>query len=801
MRLHTPSLMLAALLGCSLSLSACHGAAQREAKFLESGRKYLDQRNYDKARIEFGNAQQIDPRNAQAHYYAGVVAEKLGDPRQAAGQYQAAIDLNQQYVEPRAALARLFVLGGAPDRALDLVETGLAVSQNNPQLLTARAAARVQLGNLADAQADAESAVKQAPADEYAVSVLASLYKRKGLNDQALAVLRNGVQQNPKSVDLRVELADQDVVQHDLQDAETQLKTIVQMEPKNLEYRIYLVKFYAMGKNADAAEQTMRDGIAADPGNARIKLELVELLNELRGPEKADAQMEAFIAAEPNNDDLKLALADHLRKQGKLDQSRSVYQTVIDHAGLQPAGLTARDRLAAMAFAEKDSARASSLIDEVVKENPRDADALLLRAQIELAEGDAPSAITDLRSVLRDQPYLVPALRTLARAHELNSEGSLAEEALRTAAQASPQDASVQIELATVLQHNGKLNQARPVLDALVASAPDNLPAQQKLFEVEIAQPDLAAARATAESLKKAHPDAPLGFYLAGVADEQDQKLDAAAAEFNQALVLRPEVAEPLAALVRIDLVRKQPDKALQLLDSVIAKYPSDTVALNLKGELLMSQRQYDPAAQVYQGAILAQPQAWLSYQGLANAQLGLKHTDAAIEALKQGVEHNPEVDGLIVDLGRLYLEAGRTDDAIALYDGVLKRRPKSLVSANNLAVLLLKYRHDDASRKRTEELAALLENSPEPAYLDTRGWLKYQDQRYNEAMPLLQQAVDRYPQSAELRYHLGMAQFKSGDSSGALKNLELAANASESFPGQDEARQTLNQLKRDTHG
>src|SRR5262245_54568147 len=160
----------AAVVLLAIVVAACGGAEGRKVRYLEKGEQYFAARNYEKARIEFRNALQIDPNDANTRYQVGRVAEKLNNPREAVGHYQAAIDLDANLMTARAALGRLYLLGGLADKAMELAAPGLVQQPENPQLLTVRGAAKAQLGNVTGAFEDAELAVKLAPADEYAVA-------------------------------------------------------------------------------------------------------------------------------------------------------------------------------------------------------------------------------------------------------------------------------------------------------------------------------------------------------------------------------------------------------------------------------------------------------------------------------------------------------------------------------------------------------------------------------------------------------------------------------------------------------
>ena len=56
-------------------ISGCGGAEQRKAKYLEKGKAYLEQQNYDKAKIELKNVLQIDPKYAEAYFLLGEIEE------------------------------------------------------------------------------------------------------------------------------------------------------------------------------------------------------------------------------------------------------------------------------------------------------------------------------------------------------------------------------------------------------------------------------------------------------------------------------------------------------------------------------------------------------------------------------------------------------------------------------------------------------------------------------------------------------------------------------------------------------
>lgn len=785
------------LLSTALLSVACGGAEDRLARYQERGDSYFAEGNFDKARVEFSNVLQIDPKNAQARFMSGQIAERQGNPRDAVGQYQAAIEVDANHAASRAALGRLFLFGGLSDRALELVEAGLALAPDNPQLLTVRGGARVQLGNRSGALEDAEAAYSSSPADEYAIALLASLYKQDAQAERAIGILRDGIDKLPANVDLRVILADLELQRKNLAGAEEQLRKTVEIEPDAIVNWQRLARFYLTTRNSEAAEQAMRNGLKAMPDNMNAKLALVDYIGSQRGAADAEQQLLAFVKDSPADDELKLALGRFYEARGNTDRAEATYQEIIGSAGVKPAGLTARNRIAGMLAQKNDGSGVERLIGEVLKENPRDNDALIMRANVALARNDADGAISDLRAVLRDQPTAVPVMRALARAHVQKNESALAEEVLRSASEVNPQDAATRLDLAMLLLQTNRIDQAKPLLEKLAVEAPDNIQALEALFRVEAAQKDFKAARNTAECIQRARPDIAMGFYLAGMLDEAESKPEAAVTAYERAMQLQPDGAEPLTALVRMELARSRVPQALGRLDAVIKDFPENVVARNLKGEVLTSQKRYGDAQLSFNEAITKAPQWWVPYRGLAVARLASNDTSGAISALSDGMLKANGAPALATDLATLYERTGKADEAIKVYEDMLARSPSSPPAANNLAMLLVSYRTDAASLDRAQKLAEQLATSTDASFVNTRGWVRYKRGEYHEALPLLQQAVDKAPDSPVLRYNLGMAQLKTGDRDSARRNLEVAVSASKPFAGIDEARAALAEAKR----
>ena len=787
--------LLIVVVALALVSAAGCGKQARKASHLEKGHAYLAAGNLDKARVEFKNVLQIDVKDAEALYQMGVIAEKQGVPRQAAQFYQAAIDVDLDHVGARVGLGRLYVLAGAPERTLELIKPVLQKHPDDAGLLTLRAAVRLRQKDAAGALADAERAVALAPTNEEAVAVLAGIYYSQGEKDKTQAVFEQAIQKNPATIELRLVLAKFYVRNNEPAEAEAVLSKLVELEPREKAHRERLALFYLTSNQLDAAEHTLRQAIKDVPDDNSVKVDLIDFLAGHRSRADAESELNKMIAAAPASVDLKFALAKFYEEGKDFKKAQAVYQGIIDHEQLEPAGLAARNQLAVLRLQDNDMPGALALTNEVLATSPRDEYALLLRGNIELAKREPRAAIVDLRAVLRDEPTAAGVLKSLARAHLANGEPDSAEETLRLAVEANPKDLELRLVLAELLARSGKTDQSLTMIEQMLAEKPSNLDALEAQFQVATAANEWATAKSAADAIVAIQPKSAVGYLYEGLAAEAEKRNADAVRNYATAAELQPDAPQPLQALVRVLRAEKKNDEAIKWLDQFSARFPTNALGPDAKGEVLFVAGKQAEAKEAFKMAIARDPTWWIPYRDMAAVQLAAKNPEAAIETLRKAQAVVVQKNELGAELASVLERLGRLDEAIAEYEDLLKRNPQSKALANRLALLLVTHKTDQASLDLAKALVTRFAESANPAFLDTYGWVMYKRGEASSSVSVLERVVAKVPNDTVARYHLGMAQSLAGDMSAARDNLTRAVNSGTKFFGLDEAKATLDKL------
>ncbi len=859
-------------------LSACGGKEERKAKYLEKGKVYLAEKNYDKAKIEFKNVLQIDPKTAEAFYHLGEIEEQSQNWSKAFGSYKKASELDPDLIGPKVSLARLYMAQASALRAAKNEEGaanafGLAQEQikevlsrepDNPEALTLEATLWASDGDMEKAARQLEKLFEKDPGLQSAAVLLAGIYEREARVDEAEAVLLKAVESNKDSIRLKTRLS-QFYGRHEQNDkAEEILRSVVRENPDELSHRLTLASFLSQTDQLDKAEQVAREAIAGDPDDAQRYLLLVNFLATRRDNETAIHELEGFVMEKPELTDLKFGLAGLYVSNGQVDKANQILEELVEQGGTEPAGLKARVMLAKnIAASDPDSPRITVLVDEVLAENPRDNDTLLLKGKLALKDKDYVEAIASFRSVLKDQPYSTEVLQLLSMAHLENGEDELARDTLSNAIDNNPDklelrlamvrllvrendidralgeldevlkrdqyheqalamkyellarkgDAAGVEEVARLMQtgapekEGGYIREARlhlakqdypaamEVLEKVLGKNPDSIMALIAKYDVLSAQNKSSEALAVADRLIQLEPENGEGYSLKAQLLEQQGDSASAIKFYDKALEKAPTSKNVLIAITRLDVATGNEDGARARLEQLISEVPDHPSANGLLALVYAKEKDQSNAEQAFLRQIEITPKNASTYIQLAQTRMGAGDFDGAAKAFDSGLEALPDNIKLLLGLAGLHERQKNFEAAIAVYETILEQQPDNAVSINNLASLLSDHRTDEDSLGKASELAAKLEKTSQPAFLDTAGWVYYRKGDYDKAAEILKGVVEKAPQVPVFQYHLGMTYFKLGDKAAASEHLTRATDTETAYEGIDEARATLKML------
>jgi len=293
-----------------MSLVACGGADDRKAKYLEKGKVYLAEKNYDKARIEIKNVLQIDPKYAEAYFLMGQLEEKNKELVKAMRNYQKAIELDTKFSDAKVKLAKIYVIAGTDDfikRAKRLIDKVQTDEPDNVEAEFVNALIEYKTDSKAKAISMIENVIAKDKSQSEAVILLSMAYISEGSSEKALDVLTEGAKNNSTNIDIRVSLAKLLAKKNDILGAEKYLKQAIQIDPEEYSLRIGLASLYANSGQLEKAETVLRDAIKLDEDDAQRYLVLVEMLSSRVGVSKAEDELKKAIQQKPDLYDLKFA--------------------------------------------------------------------------------------------------------------------------------------------------------------------------------------------------------------------------------------------------------------------------------------------------------------------------------------------------------------------------------------------------------------------------------------------------------------------------------------------------------------
>ena len=779
------------------ALVACTPPEQKAKGYYDSGQKYLEQKDYVKAALEFRNALKVKQDYPDAWFGMAQVEESDKNWNLVSGDLHKVLELDPKYIKARLALARLLMLGGNFDEALKNVNTALEQDPKDASVHAMKAAILLKLGKAPDAIQEANIALTIDTGSTDALMVLAAERLNANDNPAVQSLIDKGLKISPKSVGLQLFALNYYQKIANLTAQEATLRNIVAIEPNLPNYRKALVTFLMSQKRYDDAEAELRAIVKSDPKNIQSNLDVVSFLASYpgKGPEQAAKELARLIASGENVSTYKSALAQLYFELGRNEDSFALLKEVIEKEGITEIGIKARLDLATKYIGMRRTAEAEPIIAEVLKNDTRNIEGLRLRAAVEIEQGKLDDAANDLRTAMNDAPGNPLLYQMMAAVNERGGSIELAEKSMSDAFRVGRYDSKIGLDLARFLLRHGKAERAESILTDLAQSAPNNIEVLSMLADLKLRRQDWRGAQDLAETIKNTPGNEALSGQVLAASLSGQNKIEDSIHVLLEANAANPNQQQTKFALVQAYLKGGKYTEAEDYLNTLLKAEPNNVEARVFLGVVQSLTKRPDDAVTSFNAAMKTDPKNPASYKALSQFYAQSGKIDDAIQALKNGLVQIPKDMDLRFVLASIYQGKNDIDGAIKLYEEMLADQPGSMIAANNYASLVSDYRTDAASIDKAGSAAAILRGSPISQFKDTLGWILFLRGQYKDSLEILKQSTADLPDMALTNYHLGKAYLATGEKEAAKASFEKARKLAQNDKEKQLAEQGLKDI------
>lgn len=746
------SLIITAATAILMLLAGCSRDPEVvKRRYLENGNKYFEQGKFKEAVLMYRNSVKQDPRFGEAYLKLGDAELRRGAVRESVGAYRRAVELMPKQDEAAGKLADIYLTAYAftankDDRRMlkeveDLVDLMVRGDPNGYHVFRLK-------GFLAVAKEDLPEAILQ--------------FKRA---DQI----------KPKQPELLFALAQVYFRNKQMAEAEELALRLVRESPKYTNAYNFLVSVYRSQNQPEKAESILKQKLAAFPLDSRSHLTLAVFYLTTNRRADADRTVNELLAKGSSIPNARSEAADLYFRIRDFDRAKKILE---EAATAEPERRNEhRRRLAVMMFYQGQPKQALESMDSIVKDDPNDNNSLALRAAMQLQSGDADksaAAINDLQALLGRVPQNPVIRYNLARAYQAKGDLDAARVQYTEAVKQNKSFVAAHVGLGQVSLLKQDFGRAIESAEAVLQLDPKNLPARVIKVNGLLNSGSITLARREVEKYLAEAPDqVDLRFQVALV-NFMEKKYPESEAIFRSLRGRFPDDLRLLFGLAETLVATNRGPEALALLKAESKAKPQVNALRMATGNVALRVGDLQTAEQEYRHLLEGDAKNLELYLRLGETQRLMKRTQDALQTLRKGQALQPNNAMVNLQLALTLDAAGMQRESLPLYENIVKNQPDNAIALNNLAYMM-------AEEGRDLDLAltyAQRARQQRPGNLDiadTLGWVYLRKQLNDSAVNIYREILPKAPNNPLYHFHLGMALFQKGDTTGARRSLQTA--------------------------
>lgn len=690
------------------------------------------------------------------------------------------------------AKGKAYLEEGKIDEAILELQNALSIARDDPEALAGLGDALLQRGDVSRAHGALLRASELAPDNPLPHLQLGNLYLLANSLDEAKYRAERVLEIAPDRADARVLLGKAFLREGRTGEALAHFEEAVRREPDNPEPRmVKATALVTMGRLEDA-RRTLEEILTREAPPLFALLLLAQVADLQGDAETADRTFDRLLRSRAKDAEVWLAYGNFWLAKGDLEKAAKAYEQASERDRKGTAGL---ERIGEVALARGDVRTAEQAVAAILKRNSQSDAAKVLRSRLLIGEGKFGEASSDLRPVVTAQPNhptahyflglaeyrlgnlqqaraalqkavevapeFLPAATLLALVHVDRREYEAALEVTRQGAARRTATAELAVVRAAALMGLGRIPEARTLLEQVVEVAPGYARAYEELGRCHL---------------------------LLG---DADKALEA----FAAALERDSRNTRPLVYSVNALVLRKRWDAAVSLVNQHARAHGDQASFRMLVAEVLRAKGDREGVRREAERAIALDPQMAEPYLLLAQLHPWPQGVRAAVADLDRALEKDRRSVTAWMLKGVLHGMLGETEEAGRAYRRVLDLQPNFAPALNDLAWLLA------TEEGRVDEALGLASRAVEinpgsAAFNDTLGWIYVQKGVFLKALSHLEPAARQLPENPQVHYHLGKAYAGLQQKDKAIASLKRALELSDRFPGSEDARKTVEELK-----
>lgn len=599
---------------------------------------------------------------------------------EAAGLLKSALTHQPERTSLRCHLATALKALQRMDEAVEVLEEGLALSPNAPDLLLPLGWLQHGRGNLEAARPIAEQLVRQQPdlaSAWHLLGVIRYEEMRTGQADRCLALdesknsLSRALQLDPELDDAAVALA---WVLHDMGSfAEATVWARKALAHKSQAEREALLGWLLLCQEAfDEAAGLLQSALIHQPERTLWRCHLATALHALHREHEEIELLRAGLALSPNDPELLLPLGWLHHGRGELGAARRIAEQLVRQ---QPDLASAWYLLGLIGQEEGDTELAERCFAETQARDDSLFDALLRRAGILCETGRLDEAVATLYLVLRHDPEHSLALTILARGLLALNRLDEARKEIHHLLRQSPHNGQFWQLLAQVLLKKKRRGIARRMLCRARRLSPDDPEIWRVSGWTALEDGDAVLAYESIQRLMKLAPDDPRNDIQAAFVFEFCGDLTAASTHAERAIARLPEEAEAWRVLAKVRYRQHRLQDAESLLHTAQVLDPDSVDIDRQLGWVLMAGHRFEEAESAFDRAIARDAENPASWQEIAEVRRRAGNFSQALASLQVALDLCPEAADAMLLKARILADSGADglDEAASLCSQLLR--------------------------------------------------------------------------------------------------------------------------------